>query len=154
MALKFTTGDTHASHAERVTLALCMAPGKHGSVGTHGWTVDATPLPEGKDRLRIDLAVTGVDATCVAHARLTGGALGESLHAEGKGDDGKHRYAIDVMPLAGCPARTAEADAGARLRLVSQVAKNESARAVAVSVAATTGSDTGIRRCSTTVWSH
>lgn len=61
------------------------------------------------------------------------------MHAEGKGEDGKHGYAIDITSLAGCPARTATADTGARLQLVSQAVRNESARAVAVSVALETG---------------
>lgn len=138
MMLKLSTDGTHASHAERMTLALCMAPGKQGSVVTHGWKVDAMPLPEGKGQLRIDLAVSRVGGVRVAHAQLTG-ALGDSLHAEGHGDDGEHRYAIDITPRAGCPARTAEVGTGARLRLISQVAKNESVRTVAVAVAAKAG---------------
>jgi beta-lactamase regulating signal transducer with metallopeptidase domain len=138
MKLELTTDDAHAGHAERMTVALCMAPGKSGTVMTHGWNLDATPTPEGDDRLRIDLAVADADGKAVAHTRVHG-VLGESLHAEGKGVDGKHRYAVDVTPLAGCPARTAMAHTGARLSLVSESVQNESARAVAVSVAAKAG---------------
>ncbi|TPG08630.1 peptidase M56 [Rhodanobacter glycinis] len=135
MMVELTTGDAHASPAERMTLALCMAPGKSGTVSTHGWTIEATPSPEGESRLRIDLAVTGAGGEPVAHTQLHG-ALGEAVHAEGRGEDGKHGYAVDITSLAGCPARTATtADTGARLRLISQAVRNESARAVAVSVA-------------------
>jgi beta-lactamase regulating signal transducer with metallopeptidase domain len=137
MNVELGTDDTRAEHVERMTLALCMAPGKSGTVSSHGWKVDATPTPEGKD-LRIDLAVAATDGAPLAQTRLHG-ALGESLHAEGKGADGLHRYAIDVTPRAGCPARMAAADTGARLRLVSQAAKNEPARALALSVAAKSG---------------
>lgn len=138
MKLELGSDDLHASHAERTSLALCMQPGKSGSVTTHGWTVEATPAPEGDSRLRIDLAVTGTDGVAVARTELHG-ALGEPVHAQGNGEDGKHRYAIDITPLAGCPARSATADTGARLRPVSQAVRNESARAVAVSVALASG---------------
>lgn len=134
MTVELTADDAHAGHAERMTLALCMAPGKSGTVSTHGWTIEATPSPEGESRLRIDLAVTGVGGQSVARTQLHG-ALGEAVHAEGMGEDGKHGYAVDITSLAGCPARTATADTGARLNLVSQAVRNESARAVAVSVA-------------------
>lgn len=138
MKVALTTDDAHASHAERMTLALCMAPGKSGTVSTHGWKVDAIPEPEGENRLRIDLAVTDASGAPVARTQLHG-VLGEALHAEGRGEDGKHRYAVDVTPLAGCPARAAAADTGARLRLISHDAKNEPARAVAVSLASQAG---------------
>lgn len=138
MKLELTTDDAHAGHAERMTVALCMAPGKSGTVTTHGWKLDATPSPEGDNRLRIDLAVTTPDGKAVAHTRLHG-VLGEPAHAEGKGVDGKHRYALDVTPLAGCPARAAVADTGARQQLVSESAQSEPARAVAISVAAKAG---------------
>jgi hypothetical protein len=121
-----------------MTVALCMAPGKNGTVKTHGWEIDATPVSEGGNRLRIDVAVANADGSPVARSRLHG-VLGQALHDEGKGSDGKHGYAIDVTPQTGCPARTASADTGARLRLVSQMAKNQPARAVAVSVAAKAG---------------
>ena len=139
MMLELGTDNARARDAERMTLALCIAPGdRGGTVSTHGWKIDAIPTPEGKNRLHIDLAVTGPSGESVTHTRL-GGALGESLHAEGKGSDGIHRYAIDVTPRAGCPVRTAAADAGARLHLLSQAAKNKPARAVAVAVAAKAG---------------
>jgi len=135
MTVELITDD---AHAERMKLALCMAPGKSGTVSTHGWTIEATPAPEGENRLRIDLAVTDVGGGAVAHTQLHG-TLGESVHAEGKGEDGKHGYAVDVISLAGCPARPATADTGAGLHLVSQAVRNESARAVAVSVALEAG---------------
>lgn len=138
MMLELTSNDAHASHVERTTLALCLAPGKQGTVSTHGWSLEATTFPDGENRVRVDLAVTNDGSGPMAHTQVHG-ALGESLRAEGKGDDGIHQYAIDVTPLAGCPARVGSADSGARLPLVSQVAKNESARAVAVSVAAKAG---------------
>ncbi|OOG64004.1 peptidase M56 [Rhodanobacter sp. B04] len=138
MKVELTTDDAHRSHAERATLALCVVPGKGAAVSTQGWRVDATTLPEGDNRVRIDLAVTGTDSKKLADTQLHG-ALGESLHADGMGKDGKHRYAIDVTPLAGCPARTQAADTGARLKLLSQSVKNEPVRAVAKTVAAKAG---------------
>jgi hypothetical protein len=138
MMVELTSDNAHAGHAERMTLALCLYPGKNGTVSTGGSKVDATVTSEGERRVRIDLAVTSASSEPVARAQLHG-ALGESLHAEGNGKDGKRRYAIEVTPQAGCPARTATAAAGARLRLVNHVAKNESARAVSVAVAAKAG---------------
>lgn len=138
MMVKLSTDDAHASHVERMTLALCMAPSKSGTVSTHGWKVDATPVLEGENRLRIDLAVTDTSGVPVAHTQLHG-TLGEALHAEGNGEDGKHHYAIDVTPQVGCPARTASADTGARLHLVSKTAKDESARSLATTVASKAG---------------
>lgn len=136
--LQLGTDGVAASHAERMALALCMQPGKSGTVNTHGWTIEATPEPEGANRLRIDLAVTGAAGAPAAHAQLHG-ALGEALHTEGNGDDDRRAYSVDITPLAGCPARTATTDTGARLHLVSQAVRNESARAVAVSVALSAG---------------
>lgn len=138
MTIELNTDDAHARHAERMIVALCLAPGKNGAVKTHGWKIDATPVPEGAKRLRIDVAVADADGAPVARSRLHG-VLGETSHDEGKVADGKHGYAIDVTPQAGCPARTATADTGARLRLVSQGARNEPARSIAVSVAAKAG---------------
>jgi beta-lactamase regulating signal transducer with metallopeptidase domain len=135
--LQLGTNGVAASHAERLALALCMPPGKSGTVSTHGWTIEATPEAEGANRLRIDLAVTGATDSQAAHTQLHG-ALGETMHAEGNGDD-RHAYSVDIMPIAGCPARTATTDTGARLHMVSQAVRNESARAVAVSVALTAG---------------
>ncbi len=109
MKIELSSDDAQASHAIRTKLALCMATGKSGSVITHGWKFDATTTPEAKDRVRIDLAVSKVDGNPVAHSRLHG-LLGESLHAEGKGDDGNHQYVVDVTPLSGCPARVASAN--------------------------------------------
>jgi beta-lactamase regulating signal transducer with metallopeptidase domain len=137
MMIELATDGADASHVERMTLALCMAPGKSGTVITHGWKIDATPVPEGRN-LRVDLAVTGPAGASVVQTRLHG-ALGEILHAEGEGNDGRHRYAVDVTPLIGCPARTATTDIGARLHLVSQAAKNEPAHALALTVAAKAG---------------
>jgi hypothetical protein len=138
MKMELTADDTRASHVERITLALCMSPGKSGTVTTHGWRVDATTAPDGEDRLRIDLAVSDAGGKSIAHGRLRG-TWGEPLHMEGKGEDGSHRYAFDVTPLAGCPARSGVASASAASRLVSQSAKNQSARAIAVSVASSAG---------------
>lgn len=138
MMVVLKSDDAQAAHDERMTLALCMAPGKSGTVSTHGWTIEATPMSESGNRLSIDLKVTGVGGDPVARTQLHA-ALGESVHAEGNAVDGKRGYAIDVTPLAGCPARTASTDTGARLRLVSQAVRDESARAVAVSVALSSG---------------
>lgn len=98
------TDDGHARNVERMTLALCMAPGKMGTVAARGWKIDATPTPESDNRLRIDVAIM-VAGKPIAKNRLDA-KLGESAHVAGKGLDDTHDYAIEVTPLPGCPART------------------------------------------------
>lgn len=139
MMVELGTDSAHASHAERATLALCMAPHESGSVVTHGWKIDASTLPEADNRVRIDMTVTDAGGKPVAHVQWHG-KLGESLHANGHGEDGKHQYAIEVTPQAGCPARsTAAAATGARSSMINQSVKNQPARAVAESMASKAG---------------
>lgn len=126
------------SHAERMDIGLCMRPGKTGTVSTHGWQVEATPTPVGDKQLRVDLTVMGEDGNAVARTQVSGG-FGEALHAAGNGLDGKQRYAIELTPRAGCPARTVAAESAARSYQVSEKVKNTPARAVAITVAARAG---------------
>ncbi|MEO8809209.1 MAG: M56 family metallopeptidase [Rhodanobacter sp.] len=138
MMIKLSSDGGDASHVTRTSIALCMAPGKSGVVTTRGWTFDATTLPEAKRHVRIDLTVSGADGMAVAHTRLHG-ALGETLHAEGKSDDGVLQYVVNVTPLAGCPARVTRNATSARMQLVRLVVKNESVRNAAMSLAAKSG---------------
>jgi hypothetical protein len=64
------------------------------------------------------------------------GALGKTLHATGTGADGKHAYAVDVTPQAGCPAR---ALAEASPVKVTEHTTDGTARAVAESIAVKAG---------------
>jgi len=138
MMVELGIDNAHASHAERMTLALCMAPGESGSATVHGWKIDAVTKPQGDNRVHIDLALTGAGNESVAHVQLRG-ALGELQHVAGQGSDGKHQYAVDVTPLAGCPARTATTATSARLLMINQNVKDQPARAVAESMASKTG---------------
>ncbi|MEO7051479.1 MAG: M56 family metallopeptidase [Rhodanobacter sp.] len=138
MMIKLSSDDAHASHSTPTSIALCMASGKSGAITTHGWTFEATTVPEAAEHVRVDLTVSGADGKSVVHTRLRG-ALGESLHAAGERDDGILQYAVDVIPLAGCPARVAGTTKRAHPGLVHLVANNEPMRAVAVSVAAKSG---------------
>jgi beta-lactamase regulating signal transducer with metallopeptidase domain len=138
MMVELGSDGAHSNHAERMTIALCMAPGVGASATTHGWKIKTTTLPETGKRVRIDLTVAGPDKAPVEHVQLHG-ALGEALHTAGKGEDGKQRYAFDVTPLAGCPARTATAATSARLFMINQNVKNQPARTVAESMASKAG---------------
>lgn len=140
MMVELGTDGGHANHVERAALALCMAPHESGSVMTHGWKIEATSVPEADNRIHLDMTVTGAGGEPVAHVQWHG-KLGESLHANGHGEDGKHQYAIDVTPQAGCPARTATAETGARLFMINQNVKDQPARAVAESMASKAGLD-------------
>jgi hypothetical protein len=64
------------------------------------------------------------------------GALGDKLHVTGTAVDGKHTYAIDITPQAGCPARVM---AEASPVQVTEHIVNGTARAVAASIAAKAG---------------
>lgn len=130
------TGDRHARQAEGMVVELCMAPGKTGTVANHdrGWQIDATPSPDGNNRLRIDLAVT-VAGKLVAKNRMEA-KVGELAHANDKGVDGVHDYAIEVTPLVGCPAGVAATASPVK---VTEHLKNASVRAAAESVAAQAG---------------
>lgn len=138
MMVELGSNGARSNHAERMTIALCVAPGVSASATTHGWKIETMTLPETGKRVRIDLTVAGPDKAPVEHVQLRG-ALGEVLHVAGKGKDDKQRYAFDVTPLAGCPARTPTAETSARLLMINQNAKDQPARAVAESMASKAG---------------
>jgi beta-lactamase regulating signal transducer with metallopeptidase domain len=135
MQVELATGDGHHRHAETAALALCMAPGKAAMASVGNVQVEATTVPAGDGRVRVDLVVAHTGASPLAHNRLHG-ALGQRLHASGAGADGRQAYAIDVTPQAGCPARVlAEASP---VRITEHVT-NGTARAVAEAIAAKAG---------------
>ncbi|MEW9573747.1 M56 family metallopeptidase [Rhodanobacter sp. Si-c] len=136
MNVEQNADDGHASQPEGMSVELCMVPGKTGTVANRdrGWQIDATPSPEGSNRLRIDVAVM-VAGKLVAKHRMDA-KLGELAHVTDKGPDGVHDYTIEVTPLAGCPARVAAEASPAR---VTEHAKNASVRVVAEALAATAG---------------
>jgi len=138
MMVELGSNGARSNHAERMTIALCVAPGVSASATTHGWKIETMTLPETGKRVRIDLTVAGPDKAPVEHVQLRG-ALGETLHVAGKGKDDKQRYAFDVTPLAGCPARTPTAETSARLLMINQNVKDQPARAVAESMASKAG---------------
>lgn len=127
---------TH-SHAERAHVALCMAPGEHASMRTHGLEFRTVTVPAGGERVRVDLLVTTVtNSKPLARSQLQG-KLGEPLHAQGAGVDGQHPYVASITAQVGCPARDAEAEAGAVK--VSEHVVRGNARDVAVAVASRAG---------------
>lgn len=135
MQVELMTGDGNHRHAETVALALCMAPGKAAMASVGNIQVEATAAPAGDGQVRVDLAVSSIDTSPLAHSRLHG-ALGQTLHASGTGVDGKQAYAIDVTPQAGCPARML---AEASPVKITEHVTNGTARAVAESIAAKAG---------------
>lgn len=135
MQIELTTDDGHKRHMEAADLALCVAPGKAAMASVGAFEVEATTVPVEDGQVRIDLAVTNAGISPLAHNQLHG-ALGKTLHVTGTAVDGKHTYAIDVMPQAGCPAR---AIADASPVKVTEHITNGTARAVAESIAAKAG---------------
>lgn len=138
MMVMLGTDGAHSDHAERMTIALCMAPGEIARATNHGWKIETTTVPETDKRVRIDLTVAGPDGAPVSRTQLHG-ALGDALHAAGKGKNDKQRYAFDVTPLPGCPARTVAGATSARLFMINQNVKDQPARAVAESMASKAG---------------
>lgn len=135
MLVELSTDDGHKKHAETVDLALCVAQGEAAMANVGSLTVQATTVPVGDQQVRIDLAVGHTGAAPLAHSQLHG-ALGQTLHSEGKAADGKHSYAIDITPQAGCPAR---AIADASPVKVTEHVTHGTTRAVAESIAAKAG---------------
>jgi beta-lactamase regulating signal transducer with metallopeptidase domain len=135
MVIEGTTDDGHKRHSDTAAFALCMGAGAPAMASVGVLTVEATTVPAEKGQVRIDLAVTNVGTSSPAHSQLHG-ALGKTLHATGAGTDGKHAYAIDLTPQAGCPARVL---AEASPVKVTEHVTNGTARAVAESIAAKAG---------------
>lgn len=116
LEVELGTNDGPSRHTEHMTLALCMASGKTGTVVTdRGWRIEATPSSEGDNRLRVKMAVTA--AGKLVAKNLLDAKLGEPAHAVGKGADGTHDYAIEVTPVAGCPVRTQRPGTDSRMQL-------------------------------------
>jgi beta-lactamase regulating signal transducer with metallopeptidase domain len=129
MVALFTKG-TDADNAERTTVGLCMKPGEPGSVNTgKGWQLQAKVRPSGPGRVSVALALSNIAGKPLASRELEG-RLGGPLLAEFEGADGKQSYSVDVTPLAGCPARTVDSSAAARLTMIKQTVKNQPVRAV------------------------
>lgn len=108
LKVELGANDGPGRHIERMKVALCTASGKTGTMVTDGgWRIEATPSSEGGNRLRIDVAVA-LAGKQIAKNRLNV-RLGESADVRGKSEDGTHDYAIEMTPVAGCPARTVAA---------------------------------------------
>jgi hypothetical protein len=135
MQVELSTDDDHQGETRTVALALCAAPEKTAMANVGSLMVQATTVPAGNRQVRIDLAVGNTGASPLARSQLLG-TLGQKLHTAGTGVDGKHAYAIDVTPQAGCPAR---AVAEASPVKVTEHVTNGTARAVAESIAAKAG---------------
>lgn len=135
MLVELATDDGHKRHAESSDFALCVTPGKTAMASIGSLKVEATTVPVEDGQVRIDLAVTSAEASLPVRSQVQG-ALGKELHAAGGGADGKHTYAIDVTPQAGCPARVL---AEASPIKVTEHVRSGTARAVAESIAAKAG---------------
>jgi len=133
MKIELATDKDGHRHAERASLALCMAPGQPASASLPDWTVQATTTPAGDGQLRIALAVAGKDGTPMTRSQLQG-AVGKPLRVTGKGMDGRHAYVLYVTPHAGCPARTLADE-----RHVTEHLKNVPARQAAETLAKKAG---------------
>lgn len=104
MAVDVVGDDGSRRHADKASLALCMKPGEKGSVSVHVWSLDATAVPDQEGHVRMALDLKDGAGASLARPELRG-TLDSASHVEGMALDGKHRYAIDITPRAGCPAR-------------------------------------------------
>ena len=135
MTVEGSTDDGHKRHTDTAAFALCMGPGATAMANIGDLKVEAITVPAEKGQVRIDLAVTNVGISPPVRSQLHG-ALGKTLHAKGTGADGKHAYAVDVTPQAGCPARVLAEASPAK---VTEHITNGTARAAAESIAAKAG---------------
>ena len=138
MMIELARDTGHQTQSQKVTAALCVAPGETGVVKMRDLLVEASIVPQVGKQVRVDLHASGSGKNALASVRLKG-VLGESLHADGKSADGLHRYSFDVIPLAGCPGRRFPAQSGALLKLITHAAINMPAREVAQAVASKAG---------------
>ena len=138
MMVELARDTGHRTQSQKVSAAICVAPGETGVVKMPDLRVEASIAPQAGKQVRVDLNAAGSDKNAPAHARLQG-VLGEPLHADGKSADGLHLYSFDVIALAGCPGRMLPARSSALLKLMTHAAANVPARAVAQAVAAKAG---------------
>lgn len=96
-----------AAHDRRVNLAVCTGVGQPASVKSHAMNISTQVSPVAGGKLGIELKVADESGATLAKSRLLG-RPNELLHADGPGADGHSHYSIDLTPLEGCPARTAE----------------------------------------------
>gem|GEM_PF-737461 len=108
MSLQLVTDDAGAAHARRATLALCAEVGKTAQFRVHDFDVSVLAIPEGTDRviMNLDAGGTGGQGKYLAARRM--GVLGQVLHLVGNVGAGKGHFTLDVTPQAGCPARALE----------------------------------------------
>jgi beta-lactamase regulating signal transducer with metallopeptidase domain len=108
MSLQLLTDDTGAAHARRATLALCADVGKTAQFRVHDFDVSVLAIPDGADRviMNLDAGGSGGQGKYLAVRRM--GMLGQVLHLEGNVGAGKGHFTLDVTPQAGCPARAAK----------------------------------------------
>ena len=135
--LALTGDDAQASHARRLKVALCMAPGEAASLATQGIVLEATTRPATGKRVSIDLAVRQKAGVAPVHDRLVG-ALRQPLHASGKVPGGSEQYTLEITPQFGCPAGAAAAAKGAEAPITMKV-RGTAAREVIGWIATTAG---------------
>ncbi len=108
MSLQLVTDGAKASHTRRATLALCAEVGKTARFHLHDFDVGVMAIPDGDDRviMNLDAGGTAHQSKYLAVRRM--GTLGQRLHLDGNLPAGQGHFSLEVTPLAGCPARAAE----------------------------------------------
>jgi hypothetical protein len=129
--------DAQASHARRLKVALCMAPGEASSLATHGIELDATTRAMAHRRVGIDLTVRERAGATPVRSRLEG-PLDQPLQATGTMPDGNERYILEITPRLGCPA-SATATAKSVSAPITMKVQEGAARQVVGSIATQAG---------------
>ena len=107
MKVEWIDGNASQGLVRRVSVAMCQPPDKAMRVSFKTMAVEAIVTPLQDDHVRIATSIFDAAGHKVAQPVLVG-ALGDPLHVA-VGDTGAApRYALDVTPVAGCPARTAK----------------------------------------------
>ncbi len=103
MKVEFVDGNKTPGEVRRVAIAMCQAPDKAMRVSFVTMAVETIVTPLQNNRIRIATTIFDRAGRELAKPVLIG-VLGDPLRVLVGKTDGKPRYAVDITPLAGCPA--------------------------------------------------
>jgi beta-lactamase regulating signal transducer with metallopeptidase domain len=107
MKVEWIDGNGVQGRVRRASVAMCQSPDKAMRVNFETMAVETIVTPLQDNRVRIAATLFDADGHKLAQPVLAG-ALGGPLRVA-VGDTGTTpRYALDVTPVAGCPARIAK----------------------------------------------
>lgn len=104
MKVELADGNGAQERVRRVTVAMCQAPGKAMRVNFQTMAVETIVTPLQDNRIRIAATIFDAAGHELAKPVLIG-ALGDPLRVAVGTTGHTPEYAVDITPVAGCPAR-------------------------------------------------